>query len=98
MPPAPMHRMRADWILSVRSPELSAEGHDMPSDSTILGAIFLSSVCNGDLNPRMRNSGGVSEGGKHPNFFAVTENDPGPAGGPGALPDPGMVCCGKWRE
>ena len=50
MPPAPMHRMRADWIVSVRSPELSAEGQGMPSDSTIRGAMFLASACNGDLN------------------------------------------------
>ena len=51
------------------------------------------------LGPRMRNSEGVpKDGGKHPNFSAETENDPGPAGAPGRAPDSGMVCCDAWRE
>ena len=31
-------------------------------------------------------------------FSAETKNDPGPAGGPGALPDSDMVCCDAWHE
>ena len=51
------------------------------------------------LGPRMRNSEGVpKDGGKHPNFSAETENDPGPAGAPGRAPDSGMVCCDARRE
>ena len=35
---------------------------------------------------------------EHPNFSAGPKNDPGPAGGPGALPDSGMMCYDVWRE
>ena len=48
--------------------------------------------------PRMRNSLGVPKEGNTQIFSAVTKTHPGPARGPGALPDLGMVCCGTWRE
>ena len=46
----------------------------------------------------MRNSEGVPKEGNTHIFSSVTKNDPGPAGGLGALPDSGMVCCDTWRE
>ena len=74
--------------------EKPTQAGQQKSKLSFFGSFFMAIP----FSPRMRNSEGVSEGGKHQKISAVTENDPGPAEGPGTLLDSGVVCCDAWRE